>query len=87
MKVVIADTSPLNYLILTGSVDVLPRLYKQVLIPDEVASELADSGAPPVVLSPVLWACFAPPHSETSPLGVRHKSGTTRVEQSRKISP
>jgi predicted nucleic acid-binding protein len=57
MKVVIADTSPLNYLILTGAVDVLPRLYKQVLIPDEVASELADVGAPPVVVD---WARHLP---------------------------
>jgi hypothetical protein len=27
MKVVIADTSPLNYLILVNAVEVLPRLY------------------------------------------------------------
>jgi predicted nucleic acid-binding protein len=57
MKVVIADTSPLNYLILTGVVDVLPRLYRQVLVPDEVASERADLGAPPVVAD---WARHLP---------------------------
>jgi predicted nucleic acid-binding protein len=57
MKVVIADTSPLNYLILMGVVDVLPRLYHQVLIPGEVVSELAEPGAPPVVVE---WARHLP---------------------------
>lgn len=32
MKVVIADTSPLNYLILVNAVEVLPRLYGRVMI-------------------------------------------------------
>jgi len=43
MKVVIADTSPLNYLVLIGEVDVLAQLYVEVLIPDVVARELSDS--------------------------------------------
>jgi predicted nucleic acid-binding protein len=67
MKVVIADTSPLNCLILTGTVDVLPRLYHQVLIPDEVASELADSDAPPAVVD---WACHLPAWVEIRPTPV-----------------
>lgn len=46
MKVVVADTSPLNYLVLIGQVDVLRRLYGKVLIPPEVLDELNNSGAP-----------------------------------------
>ena len=36
MKIVIADTSPLNYLILVGADEILPRLYGRVTIPDVV---------------------------------------------------
>ena len=38
MTVVIADSSPLNYLTLIGSVDVL-QLYGGVVVPQQVISE------------------------------------------------
>ena len=50
MKVVVADTSPLNYLILIGEVDLLARLFGEVLIPDIVARELAESEARSAVI-------------------------------------
>src|SRR6266540_2120522 len=53
MTVVIADTSPLNYLVLIGEVEILPSLYRQVVIPPEVLAELVDGDAPPQVLT---WA-------------------------------
>jgi len=46
MTVVVADTSPLNYLVTIGEIAVLHRLYDKVLIPSEVLAELEDSGAP-----------------------------------------
>jgi predicted nucleic acid-binding protein len=46
MTVVVADTSPLNYLILIDDIDLLPRLYKRIVIPVEVLNELNDHGAP-----------------------------------------
>jgi predicted nucleic acid-binding protein len=46
MTVVIADTSPLNYLILIGEVELLARLYTEIVIPDVVAAELGDPEAP-----------------------------------------
>lgn len=49
MTVVVADTSPLNYLVLIGQIETLPSLYGSVLVPPEVLAELADSGAPPEV--------------------------------------
>ena len=49
MRLVIADTSPLNYLILIGSVEILPILFEKVLLPTTVQRELASRKAPPLV--------------------------------------
>ena len=46
MTVVIADSSPLNYLTLIGSVDVLRRLYGTVIVPQQVIMELTDPAPP-----------------------------------------
>jgi predicted nucleic acid-binding protein len=50
MTVVIADTSPVNHLVLIGGIAILPRLYGQVFIPPEVLAELSDADTPPEVL-------------------------------------
>jgi len=39
MTVVIADTSPINYLVLIDEVGILPRLYHRIVIPEEVFAE------------------------------------------------
>lgn len=67
MTVVVADTSPLNYLIQIDEVDLLARLYRHVLIPDVVASELRDPEAPPVVAE---WAANLPAWIEIRPTPV-----------------
>lgn len=41
MKLVVADTSPVNYLVLIRNVDVLRALFQQVLIPSRVFDELS----------------------------------------------
>jgi predicted nucleic acid-binding protein len=46
MIVVVADTSPLNYLIQLDHVELLRRLYSRVLIPEAVLSELQREPAP-----------------------------------------
>lgn len=38
--IVVADTSPINYLILIGQIDVLKHLYTRTLIPSAVLAEL-----------------------------------------------
>ena len=48
--IVIADSSPLNYLVLIGEADLLYQLYGRVLIPQAVLSELQHHGAPSVVV-------------------------------------
>jgi len=49
VRVVIADTGPLNYLLLIDQIDLLPRIFDAVHIPDAVCAELADSRAPQIV--------------------------------------
>jgi predicted nucleic acid-binding protein len=38
--VVVADTSPINYLILIDQIEILPRLYAGVIIPSAILEEL-----------------------------------------------
>jgi len=59
MKVVIADTSPINYLILIGAIEILPRMYGRVTIPDVVLRELTDQEAPKEVST---WAKRSDPN-------------------------
>ena len=44
--IVVADTTPVNYLILIGEINVLPKLYVRVVIPHAVREELTRSRAP-----------------------------------------
>ena len=57
MTIVIADTSPLNYLILIETIDLLPKLYGRIIIPGEVVDELLHSEAP---ISVKEWAYALP---------------------------
>ena len=57
MWLVIADTSPINYLILIQQIDLLPRLFKRVALPIAVKAELMDIEAPPEVQR---WIAHAP---------------------------
>jgi len=46
MRVVVADSTPLHYLILIGSVDILPRIFQKIHIPGKVRDELTCEGTP-----------------------------------------
>jgi predicted nucleic acid-binding protein len=46
---IIADTSPLNYLILIDAVYILPKMFSEVVIPPAVRHELLSEGAYDVV--------------------------------------
>jgi predicted nucleic acid-binding protein len=46
MRLVVADTGPVNYLVLIEAIDVLPRLFEQILVPAAVYDELAHAEAP-----------------------------------------
>jgi predicted nucleic acid-binding protein len=50
-RLVVADTGPLNYLVLIEAIDVLPKLFEQILVPAAVYDELAHADAPEQVRS------------------------------------
>lgn len=66
--IVVADTGPLRYLILTGHIDVLPRLFGAVSVPAAVADELRHSHAPDAVRAwvadPPSWLVVHPDPAE-----------------------
>ncbi|MGD0842311.1 MAG: hypothetical protein ABSA32_14240 [Candidatus Acidiferrales bacterium] len=47
--IVVADTSPLNYLILIEEIDILAKMYGTVVIPRAVREELLRRSAPEAV--------------------------------------
>ena len=67
MRVVVADTGPLNYLVLIDSVDLLPKLFEKVFTPEAVRAELLDPDTPAAVRT---WAAQPPPWLEISPVSV-----------------
>lgn len=59
--IVVSDTSPLNYLILIGHVDILPILFQRVVSPPAVIMELLHPRTPQLVR---VWADSPPPWME-----------------------
>ena len=57
MQLVVADTGRLHYLVLTGDIELLPKLFEHVLVPRVVRDELADAEAPQAVQD---WIAHAP---------------------------
>jgi predicted nucleic acid-binding protein len=57
VRLVIADTGPIHYLILIGHINILPKLFERVVIPSIVLAELSHELAPASVQR---WAAAAP---------------------------
>jgi predicted nucleic acid-binding protein len=57
VSIVVSDTSPLHYLILCGAENILPRLFRQVVIPPMVFHELQQTNTSPLVRQ---WAAALP---------------------------
>lgn len=55
--IVVSDTGPLNYLLLTQRVELLNQIFGTVVIPPAVVEELTDQGASPIVRD---WANHPP---------------------------
>lgn len=73
---VVADTSPLNYLVLIHQINLLPDLYGRVLIPESVLKELRAIATPPLVRN---WATNLPEWIEVSPATLMDDAGLTRL--------
>jgi len=63
--IVIADATPLNYLVIIDRADLLPRLFGQVLIPPAVFNELQQPEASERVRD---WVANAPSWLQVQPL-------------------
>ena len=50
MRLVIADTSPINCLVQIGHIELLPRIFERVALPRAVRAELSSAFAPAAVL-------------------------------------
>lgn len=59
--IIVADTGPVNYLILSGHIHLLPQLYGSLILPSSVHRELLHSKAPQVVQH---WANALPVWAE-----------------------
>lgn len=74
MRLVIADTGPINYLVLIGNIDLLPALFERVILPSAVESELADPDAP---LSVRNWIADPPAWLEIHEAPIRQFDGAS----------
>lgn len=67
--IVVADTGPIHYLILSGYVGVLHDLYGVVVLPEAVKSELSHPAAPAEIrkwiTAPPPWVSIRTPAGET----------------------
>lgn len=70
--IVVADTTPLRYLVIIGRQHLLPALYGSVLIPPAVADELVHENTPAVVRS---WLAAWPSWIE-----IRQPTRTLEIE-------
>lgn len=73
---VVADTSPLNYLVLIDHINLLPQLCGRVLIPESVLDELSVIETPSLVRN---WASNLPEWIEVSPVTPIDDAGLTRL--------
>jgi predicted nucleic acid-binding protein len=70
MRLVVADSSPLNYLVWIEQVEILPALFERIFVPEVVQNELRHSEAPESVRR---WIAAPPSWLEVVP--EEHESG------------
>jgi len=73
---IVADTSPLNYLVLINQIDLLPQLYGRSLISESVRAELSAPGTPQIVRT---WAANLPEWIEVSTAAGRDDESLSRL--------
>ena len=57
MRLVVADTSPVFYLLSIGQIDLLPGVFGKIFVPDAVYKELSHPAAPALVRE---WVALLP---------------------------
>ncbi|HZV88680.1 MAG TPA: DUF3368 domain-containing protein [Candidatus Binatus sp.] len=68
MRVVVADATPLHYLILIGAIEILSRLFEKIHVPIEIRDELSRDASPQTVRTwmqqPPEWLVIHPAPTE-----------------------
>jgi hypothetical protein len=74
MRLVVADSSPLNYLVWIEQVEILPALFERIFVPEVVQNELRHSEAPESVrrwiAAPPSWLEIVPEEHESGEPGL-----------------
>lgn len=81
--IVVADTSPVNYLCIIGQIDLLPQLFGTVVIPQAVLDELQAAGSPHAVKT---WLAAEPQWIEVRSASVMDDSIQLGVGEREAIS-
>src|SRR4051812_39353201 len=71
MRIVVSDTGPIQYLILCDAIDLLPKLFGEVIIPEGVVAELSHENTPRTVKA---WLATPPDW-----MSIRKASSSGRV--------
>lgn len=77
MRLVVADTGPLNYLVLIEAIDVLPKLFERIFVLAAVHDELAHADAPGAVR---VWIAHLPAWLEVRPNPGRSGNDATETD-------
>ena len=87
--IVVSDTSPLNYLILIGEVEVLTRIFGEVYAPPEVLREALHPGSPETVRTwaekPPSWLKIRQPRAMTEPASELGRGEAEAIALAREI--
>ena len=75
--IAVADASPLCYLVLIGEIDLLPKLFRRVAVPQAVIAELLHEDAPEVVRN---WASSLPAWISTAATADVVSSGLEKLQ-------
>ncbi|MGH7869918.1 MAG: DUF3368 domain-containing protein, partial [Candidatus Dormibacteraceae bacterium] len=75
--IVIADTTPLNHLILIDRANILQVLYGRVIVPRAVLSELQAQATPPKVKA---WISHHPDWLEVYQTAIHHDSSLDQLD-------
>src|SRR5438552_1647227 len=86
MQSIVADTTPLNYLVLIQAAEILPNLYRTVLIPPAVKAELAHANTS-AICARVDFAASPMVGSSEPEAARRFGTGTSRRRRARSDIP
>jgi len=81
MRLVVADTSPLRYLVQIDQIDLLPQLFEKIFIPAVVCDELRHASAPKAVRG---WMRSMPGWPEVSAVGASDDPSLATLDEGEK---